>query len=103
MFTTRLPPVMAMWASCGLVMTRSVLNRPCDLMSSSVCESCFLNSATICGAEITNHLTQSPRRTQRPAELIVKLLILVSIPYFVRNLAHKKVTIYLTHHENWGI
>src|SRR5215217_8259969 len=53
MFSTLLPPVMQMCASCGLVMTRSVLKRPSDLISSNVCDSCFSNSASIGKSQIT--------------------------------------------------
>src|ERR1700746_2859753 len=54
MFRTRLPPLIAMCASCGLVMMRSVLKRPCDFISSSVCETCFSNSATIESTDYTD-------------------------------------------------
>src|SRR5690348_4660880 len=47
MFSTLFPPVMQMCASCGLVMIRSVLNNPCDLISSRVWDSWVSNSATI--------------------------------------------------------
>src|SRR5207237_10126736 len=47
MFSTSLPPATLMCASCGVVITRSVLKSPCDLISSSVCDSCFSNSASI--------------------------------------------------------
>src|SRR6266498_2926019 len=62
MLSTRLPPVIAMCASCGLVMMRSVLKRPCDLISSSVRETCFSNSATISESQITQKiLIRKPR------------------------------------------
>jgi len=35
-------------------MTRSVLKRPCDLISSRVWESCFSNSAIIAKPQITH-------------------------------------------------
>src|SRR6267378_2054108 len=53
MLRTRLPPVIAMFASWGLVMIRSVLKRPCDLISSSVAETWFSNSAVINEPQIT--------------------------------------------------
>src|SRR4029077_9171966 len=54
MLMTRLPSATAMCASCGVVMMRSVLKRPCDFISSSVCETCFSNSATIESTDYTD-------------------------------------------------
>src|SRR5436305_15310019 len=47
MLSTSFPPATLMCASCGVVMIRSVLKSPCDFIYSSVCESCFSNSASI--------------------------------------------------------
>src|SRR5437870_3783440 len=72
MLSTRLPPVIAMCASCGVVMMRSVLKRPCDLISSSVWETSFSNSGTIAGPQITQIQTDNKNesaRTPSPADV----------------------------------
>src|SRR5438876_7718330 len=48
-----------MCAACGVVMIRSVLKRPCNLISSSVWETSFSNSATIDGPQITQIQTDN--------------------------------------------
>src|SRR5439155_3908081 len=67
MLSTRLPPVIAMCAACGLVMIRSVLKRPCDLISSSLCETCFSNSATIDESQIKQISVDKQKRISNAA------------------------------------
>src|SRR5438128_9681960 len=65
MLSTRLLPLIAMCAACGVVMIRSVLKRPFDLISSSVWETSFSNSATIDGPQITQIQTDNKNESAR--------------------------------------
>src|SRR5713101_7058572 len=54
MLSTRLQPAISILASCGLVMMRSVLKRPCDFISSNVRETCCSNWSNMDSTDYTD-------------------------------------------------